>query len=107
VNLVILTSGDYELRVETEAVIQAPAGNNVSFDPESPDIVAADLVRLVRDVITVAETGGAGDLVIEFNSGMKLSVRPNDSYEAWGLVGPEGRRIICMPGGEIAVWSQK
>jgi hypothetical protein len=107
VALVILTSGDYELRVETEAVLQVSLGNDVTFDPESSDVVAAHLVRLVGDVIIVAEAGGAGDLVIEFESGMKLAVRPNDDYEAWGLVGREGRRIICMPGGEIAVWSGK
>jgi hypothetical protein len=107
VALVILTSGDYELHVETEAVLQVSAGNDMTFDPESPDVVAAHLVRLVRDVIAVAEVGAAGYLVIEFESGMKLVVRPNGDYEAWGLVGPEGRRIVCMPGGEIAVWSGK
>ncbi|MFF7645914.1 DUF6188 family protein [Streptomyces canus] len=103
--ITVLTSGDCELRVETEAVLQVSAGGHVSFDPESPDVAAPHLVRLARDVITEAEVGRAGDLVIEFESGTKLTVRPDEEYEAWGLVGPQGKRVTCMPGGEIAVWS--
>jgi hypothetical protein len=103
--LTVLTSGDCELRVETEAVLQIPAGDHVSFDPESPDDAATHLVRLARDVITVADVRTVGDLVIEFESGTKLTVRPDEEYEAWELVGPKGRRVTCMPGGDIAVWS--
>ncbi|MGY1454793.1 DUF6188 family protein [Streptomyces barkulensis] len=103
--LTVLTSEDYELRVETEAVLQVSSGEHVSFDPESPEVAALYLVRLARDVITEAEVGKVGDLLIKFESGTKLTVRPDDDYEAWGLVGPKGRRVTCMPGGEIAVWS--
>ncbi|MEU6994656.1 DUF6188 family protein [Streptomyces sp. NPDC046465] len=103
--LTVLTSGDFELHVETEAVLQVSAGDHVSFDPEFPDVAAPHLVRLTRDVIAEAEVRRVGDLVIKFESGTILTVRPNDDYEAWGLVGPKGRRVTCMPGGEIAVWS--
>ncbi|MFF2382626.1 DUF6188 family protein [Streptomyces sp. NPDC058108] len=101
----VLTSGDCELRVETEAVLRVPAGDDVPFDPESPDVAVPHLARLARDVINEAEVGRAGDLIIEFESGMRLTVRPDEDYEAWGLVGPNGKRVTCMPGGEIAVWS--
>ncbi|MEU6535121.1 DUF6188 family protein [Streptomyces sp. NPDC047000] len=103
--LTVLTSGDYELRVETEAILQVSAEDHVYFDPESPAVVASHLVGLVRDVITVAEAGSVGDLVIEFESGMKLTVLPDEEYEAWGIVGLKGKRVVCMPGGEIAVWN--
>lgn len=105
--LTVLISGDFELRVETQVVLQASAGDRVSFDPESPDVAALPLIRLVRDVITNAKVGRVGDLVIEFESGTKLTVPADDDYEAWGLVGPKGRRVTCMPGGEIAVWSDE
>ncbi|MER6162390.1 DUF6188 family protein [Streptomyces sp. NPDC001868] len=103
--LTVLTSGDCELRIETEAVLQVSAGGHVSFDPESPDVAAPHLVRLAHDVITEAEVGRAGDLVVEFESGTKLTILPDEEYEAWGFVGPKGKRVICMPGGEISVWS--
>ena len=103
--LTVLTSGDCELRVETESVLHLSTGDVVSFDPEFPDAAASHLVRLARDVITEAEVGRSGDLMIEFESGTKLTVRPDEEYEAWGFVGPKGRRVTCLPGGEIAVWS--
>ncbi|WP_455358735.1 DUF6188 family protein [Streptomyces sp. SYSU K21746] len=101
----VLTSEDCELRVETDAVIQAPGGGQEPFDPESPGTAAVHLVRLTRDVITMAEVGNSGNLVISFDSGAELTVAPHDEYEAWGLVGPNGRRVTCMPGGEVALWS--
>ncbi|WP_238431322.1 DUF6188 family protein [Streptomyces cavernae] len=101
----ILTSADCELRIETEAVIQVSTEEHVAFDPQSPAAAAAHLVRLARDVITEAHVGEGGDLVVAFESGMNLTVRADDAYEAWGLVGPGGRRVICMPGGEVGVWS--
>ncbi|MER7078943.1 DUF6188 family protein [Saccharopolyspora kobensis] len=105
-SLMLRTSGDYELRIETEVLLQLSVGDQVSFDPESPGVAAAHLVELARDVIGSAEVRSAGDLVIGFErSGMTLNVAPNDDYESWGLVGPGGKRVTCMPGGEIAVWS--
>ncbi|MBE8477498.1 DUF6188 family protein [Streptomyces justiciae] len=103
--LTVLTSGDCEIRIETESVLRVSNEDHVSFHPESPDAVSSYLVRLARDVIVEAEVGRCGDLMIEFESGMKLTVRPDEEYEAWGLVGPEGRRVTCLPGGDIAVWS--
>ncbi|MFJ4417607.1 DUF6188 family protein [Streptomyces sp. NPDC088925] len=103
--LTVLTSGDCELRVETEAILQVSARDHVSFDPETPEAAAPHLVGLVRDVIAEAEAGRAGDLVIKFESGTKLTVLPDEEYEAWGIVGPKGKRVTCMPGGEIAMWS--
>lgn len=105
--LTVLTSGHCEIRVETEAVLQVSDGDHVSFDPESPGIAAPRLFGLARDVINEAEVGRLGNLVIEFESGTKLTVRPDEEYEAWGLVAPKGRRVTCMPGGEVAVWSEE
>ncbi|GGR30583.1 DUF6188 family protein [Streptomyces aurantiogriseus] len=103
----VLASGGSELRIETEAVLQVPGRRQVSFDPEFPDVVTVHLVALLRDVINVAEVGAVGDLVIEFGSGVKLAVRPHEDYEAWGLVRGDGGRVICMPGGEIALWGRE
>ncbi|WP_408056209.1 DUF6188 family protein [Streptomyces ureilyticus] len=77
----------------------------MAFDPCTPDLVAPQLVRLASDVISQAEVGNSGELTWEFESGVKLTVRPDEDYEAWGLVGPKRRRVICTPGGEVAVWS--
>ncbi|WP_426361671.1 DUF6188 family protein [Streptomyces sp. E-08] len=78
---------------------------HMSFDPEFPDAASSHLAGLVRDVIAEAEVGSVGELLIEFESGMKLIVPPDEEYEAWGIVGAKGERVTCMPGGEIAAWS--
>ncbi|MFS7880038.1 DUF6188 family protein [Streptomyces asiaticus] len=105
--LTLLTSEDYEVRVETDASIQGPGGDLVLFGPESPGAAAVQLVSLVHDVVASAEVGSPGDLLISFESGAELAVAPNSDYEAWGLVGPSGSRVVCMPGGEIARWSEQ
>ncbi|MEV5774364.1 DUF6188 family protein [Streptomyces antimycoticus] len=105
--LTLLTSEDYEVRVETDASIKVPGGELALFDPESPGAAAVQLVSLVRDVMTSAEVRSAGDLVISFESGAELTVAPHSDYEAWGLVGPNGRRVVCMPGGEVARWGEQ
>ncbi len=102
-----LTSGDCELRVETESILKTPTGEMVGFDPEFPGIAASHLARLVREIVTLAEVGSAGNLLIAFESGAELTVAPNAEYEAWGLVGPKGRRVTCMPGGEVALWGEQ
>jgi hypothetical protein len=105
--LTVLTSQDCELRVETDAAIQAADGKLTPFDPESPGVAAVPLVQLTSDSIIVAEVGSLGNLVIVFESGVELSVAPHVEYEAWGVVGPDGRRVTCMPGGELALWSEQ
>jgi hypothetical protein len=102
----ILTDADGELRVEADATIRTPAGETMQFDPESPGAAAMHLAHLVRDVVTSAEAASGGDLRMVFESGLELTVAPHAEYEAWGLVGPRGRRVTCMPGGELALWSE-
>ncbi len=103
----ILTSGDCELRVETESIIKTPAGDLVKFDPESPGNTVIYLTKLVREIVTSAEVGSVGNLLVTFGSGAELTVAPHAEYEAWGLVGPKERRVTCMPGGEVALWSER
>lgn len=105
--LTVLTSENWELRVETDAIIKRPDEDAVPSDPESPGTVAVQLVQLIHDAITLAEVGSLGNLVIAFESGAGLSAAPHAEYEARGLVGPSGRRVTCTPGGEVALWGER
>lgn len=46
-----------------------------------------------------------GQLEITFREGGKLTVSPDQDYESWGVTGVRWLRIVCIPGGELAVWS--
>jgi hypothetical protein len=45
-----------------------------------------------------------GRLEIRFKAGNTLSAYPQPTTEAWGLTGQRWLRIVCMPGGDLAVW---
>jgi Family of unknown function (DUF6188) len=45
-----------------------------------------------------------GTLEITFTEGGKLSVPADPHYESWGVTGVRWLRVVCMPGGELAVW---
>jgi Family of unknown function (DUF6188) len=45
-----------------------------------------------------------GGLQIIFENQIKLKIAPLEDYESWSIVGARGLRIVCMPGGELAVW---
>lgn len=47
-----------------------------------------------------------GTLRLHFEDGARLRVLPHESYEAWNMNGDDGLMIVCMPGGELAVWSK-
>lgn len=46
-----------------------------------------------------------GMLRLLFEDGSTLRALPHESYEAWNLNGADGLNIVCMPGGDLAVWS--
>jgi len=45
-----------------------------------------------------------GTLKLEFANGDKLAIGAHPKYEAWGVAGDHGLRVICLPGGDLAVW---
>lgn len=46
-----------------------------------------------------------GTLRIDFGKNGCLIVPPDSQYEAWEMRKTNGEWLICMPGGEVAVWS--
>lgn len=48
-----------------------------------------------------------GHLNVIIDSGISLSVAPDHAYEAWDVSISNGIRVVCMPGGELAIWDAK
>ncbi len=99
-----LMSSGGEIRVETGATFRAPHTAELHFEPESPGSASVALLQLLQRTVTRAEAFDDGLLVLEFDSGAKLTVEPHDSYESWGFVGESGARVISIPGGGITTW---
>lgn len=102
----LLTSSNYEIRIETRTTIEVFGEGAVVFEPEEPGRDATSLVSLVREEISLAEATDGGVLKIRFGDRAELTTAPHESYEAWSAIGPSGQRFICMPGGELATWRE-
>ncbi len=48
-----------------------------------------------------------GTLSLKFSNDIRIDVPPDHKYEAWGISSSDGVLLVCMPGGELAVWSGK
>ena len=77
---------------------------HVFLDPGRQDVVAA--LGLFGARILSAVATKTGSLRLIFDNGFHLNSRADPDFEAWELIEPGGWRIISMPGGKLAVWSE-
>jgi hypothetical protein len=102
--LLLEFSGGYQLYVEVTCTVTT-AGRSVQLDPADLGAeLGADVLALVGQTVRTATTTG-GALHVEFAGGLRIEVPADRRYEAWQLVGPDAYRVICIPGGDLAVWS--
>ncbi|MFD6220427.1 DUF6188 family protein [Nocardia asteroides] len=65
------------------------------------------LESLVGTVVVFAYADDSGELAMRFDNGATMSVPADRDFEAWGIAGPGGYRVISGPGGELAFWSRR
>jgi hypothetical protein len=77
----------------------------IVITPESDQPGHFDPVRdLVGHVITSSVVDASGVLAISFDTGARLVCVPDGQYESWTMAGPNGRLVVSMPSGELAIW---
>ncbi|GGN13625.1 hypothetical protein FHR83_003763 [Actinoplanes campanulatus] len=92
------TGGD-EVLIEGAARLD---GHRIRPGDDSADALVAVLGDVVQDV----GTGAGGELRISFGSGAQLVVDADADAESWAIAGADGRLIVCLANGELAVWDQ-
>jgi len=60
-------------------------------------------LRLFQEEVISARAFKNGELEVLFEDNSILRVAFDREYEAWEWVGA-GQRVVCMPGGKLAVW---
>jgi hypothetical protein len=105
--LIFRIGTDASFRIETDVVLTAADGSSVPFRSASADVPAADLVGLFRKSVTKAWASDDGKLTIQFSGGVTLTATPDPDYEAWEIIAENGFRVICMPGGKLAIWDPR
>jgi hypothetical protein len=96
------TSDNWEILMAGDVQVSGPESSRADIEvdvAESP--LPAEFEGVVGSSITqllVAEDGRLSLLLGD----RQLSVRADQSYEAWQISGSAGERLICMPGGKLA-----
>ena len=98
-------SGGYEIRIETPFSLHDSGGDLQVSPGTDPELSTARLDALIGPTIITSVAEDSGTLRLNFANGSRLRVEPDSSFEAWTLAGPNGTKVACMPGGELAVWS--
>jgi hypothetical protein len=98
------TDANYEVRIETDFSLHTPDGD-LHLSLGTGDVDETTFHPLLRQKVRSSVAEDTGTLVLAFGDGTGVRVEPDDAYEAWTIAGPGGQKIVCMPGGELAVWS--
>lgn len=97
-------SDEYFVRIESRFTLTA-AGTTTVLSPEVDPVSAfGPLSHLVGQVITASEVDDTGSLTVAFDGGSSLVVEPDQNCEAWTVTGPKGMIVVCLSGGELAIW---
>ena len=106
-SLSIWTNDNWQLDLAGITHITLEGRSPVEIDTTLCQDELTDEVRpLLGQAITKAAVSTTGDLAITLNHA-QLEVKAGDDHEAWQLSGPDGEMVVCMPGGELAVWGPR
>ncbi|WP_346538590.1 DUF6188 family protein [Micromonospora sp. DPT] len=105
--LTLVLDGGAQVDMESESLLTdgpltAPDALPVRLLPEHQEVAPALSLFGAKILSSVVFKTGALRLV--FSTGAHLNVKPHLQYEAWRATGPGSLRLICQPGGGVAVW---
>lgn len=96
-------SGGFEIRVETSFTLRTHDGDHRIVPGEESS--AARLSELSGLVVTLATADDSGGLRVDFDGGARLLVEADPEFEAWTVAGPDGLKVVSLPGGGLSAWS--
>jgi Family of unknown function (DUF6188) len=103
--LVLSFTDGSQVLIESLAHLDGPDGR---VDVEPGDHHSFDvLALLLGDVVRAAWTRGDGELRISFGRGSELVVGVDADVESWAVAGRNGVLMVCLAGGEVAVWGSQ
>ena len=102
----VTTLENVTLRAQGHITYRDAAGTVHEVDPEGDPRALGPLLEVARSTITAASTEDDGTLVVALGSSALLRVAPHDRYEAWTLTSRTGFMVVCVPGGELAIWDE-
>ena len=94
-------SGGYGVQIESELRLETSNHRTAV----RPGVGAPDhLTSLIGQAVSAALAEDTGALDLRFTEGAHLRVEPDNDFEAWNLFGPQGLKVVSLPGGGLSVW---
>ena len=93
----------FEVRIEQPFFIES-RGVESAIDLEAESACLGPALSVLHQVVERASAFKDGRLGLAFANGTLLRVPFSVEFEAWEIVGPDGLRIVSLPGGELALW---
>lgn len=102
--LTLRFSGGIEVRIEQPFSYRSADGTHSNLVPEGHPTQLAPILGVCRQEVREAFAFKDGRLELQFDDGSMLEVPADDDFEAWGLAGKAGFKVVSLAGGELAVW---
>lgn len=102
--LSLLTSDGYVFRIEQPLTLTDSDGHQQVLIPEGDPAKLAPALALARTALIVANAFDDGQLELIFSNGVRIYVPSTEDFESWEACGPEGLRLVALPGGGLSVW---
>jgi hypothetical protein len=93
-----------ELKLECSFAITTSAGSQ-TIEPERMVEGAQMVVGLFGARVLSVRVDQGSELVVDLSDERRLRAWPDAQYESWSYTSEDGSRVICMPGGQVAIWS--
>jgi hypothetical protein len=96
------SENDAEVVIESPCTVTYPDGSELRVRLVDRETLPA-LLSFQSHGITDA-SGEAGTLRVVLDNGSTLVIPALAECEAWRIEGPGEHGVVCMPGGELAIW---
>jgi hypothetical protein len=97
-------SSRWDVRLEQPFAVTTSDGTEHLIVPEEA-VHIDQVLTVLRSTIEQAVAFKDGHLELRVSQGAVLQAPPNEGFEAWTVTGPHHVQLVCLPGGEVAVWS--
>lgn len=105
-----VSAGDVQLLFDGGVLVRLAGtsrlANGAAVDEPQSLLGLALLLPLLNEEVQSAAVAPDGSLAVTFAAGA-LTCLPGDAYEAWEFRTESGALVVCMPGGDLAIWSDQ
>lgn len=102
--LSLRTTDGYVFRIEQPLTLTDSDGHQQLLIPEGDPAKLAPALALARTAMIVANAFDDGHLELAFGNGVTIHVPSTEDFESWEACGPEGLKLVALPGGGLSVW---